>query len=752
MATGQGIRAGRAFVELYADDSRLTAGLKASSARLKSWGASTMAAGAKLFAAGGAVIAPLLGCVKTFMSTGDALDKMSGRVGASVEFLSALSYAAQIGGTDIASIESDIRKLHSTAYDASRGLGSATEAFDALGISVVGTDGKLKSTEQLFMESVQALSRVESETKKAALAQDLFGRSGTALLPMLKDGAEGLAAVMEKAHEMGVVMTTEDAAAAAVLTDAWTDLKTTSVKVAVQIGGALAPSLTEVAGKITAAIGPTIDWIKRHSELIVTIFKLAAAAVLVAGPLIALGATLSAVGTVAAIAATVLGAMLSPVGLLVTAVALLVAVFVDWGDVLRSLTGLMGQTALLDYKTADAMRQESEAMQAKIKRLEELRSKQTRTNMETAEAVTLANELKSAYPALASQIDAVGTAAGNTAQLMYALNRAMLEQTKIDLKQQLVAGAQAYKGLKAEADRYSQTGMDLSARRFTPATVPYYARQARDEGIREMRTASRDAYARAAEQAAKNTQAQKLLADLENATPPGATGAKGPAVEPGHSQADYNARNAELQQGLQEIWAKGREDPMQRELELLRLAYDRKYEMAKESEQDLALLAMAERAEIAQIEERYAEESAAKRLGVEEDLADEIARLEIELATKPGPEREAAMMAFERDKDLREAEEMGLPENVLDEIQRKYELMFELSKAGGGLRETMESSRGTFSAAATQSLQGSGPMGQIAKNTADAAAAAKKSVEIEEQQLAEMKKNRREGGLCFTRR
>ena len=73
---------------------------------------------------------------------------------------------------------------------------------------------------------------------------------------MLKNGADGLVEVMEEARRLGIVMSTEDATAAAELTDAWTRL-TSVLKMAVaRVGGALAPRLTELAGRITPAARP----------------------------------------------------------------------------------------------------------------------------------------------------------------------------------------------------------------------------------------------------------------------------------------------------------------------------------------------------------------------------------------------------------------------------------------------------------------------------------------------------------------
>ena len=64
MAAAQGIRAGRAFVELFADDSKLVRGLKAAQRRLRNFGASVRAMGAKMLAVGSLVAGPLAFSVK----------------------------------------------------------------------------------------------------------------------------------------------------------------------------------------------------------------------------------------------------------------------------------------------------------------------------------------------------------------------------------------------------------------------------------------------------------------------------------------------------------------------------------------------------------------------------------------------------------------------------------------------------------------------------------------------------------------
>ena len=321
MAANAGaIRAGRAFVELFTDDSKLVRGLRAASGKLKAWGSTVTGMGVKLMAGGAAIVGPMLAAVKTFMSAGDALDKMSGRVGVSVEFLSALGHAADLGGSNLEAMEVGIRRMQRSAYDASQGTKSTADAFATLGVSVRGTDGKLKGTEQLFMESATALSKLENNTTKAAIATILFGRAGTQLLPMLKDGKAGLLGVMEEAKKLGLVMSTEDATAAAELTDAWTRLTSGAKMAAVQIGAALAPALQTAADWMRQFIRPVIDWIKANRALIATAFNIAVGVTAAGAAFVGVGTALGGFATAVSTVASLLGVLLSPIGLAVAAI------------------------------------------------------------------------------------------------------------------------------------------------------------------------------------------------------------------------------------------------------------------------------------------------------------------------------------------------------------------------------------------------------------------------------------------------
>ena len=146
MGATQGIRAGRAFVELGVDD-RIAKGLQKAERRLKAFGDGLRSLGTRVFAAGAAFLTPILGAVRAFSESGDTLEKMSRRTGVSVEALSELGFAAEQSGADLETLETGLRKMQKSIADAAAGrlekscrLGAASAAGHSAG-SQQGTSG-----------------------------------------------------------------------------------------------------------------------------------------------------------------------------------------------------------------------------------------------------------------------------------------------------------------------------------------------------------------------------------------------------------------------------------------------------------------------------------------------------------------------------------------------------------------------------------------------------------------------------------
>ncbi|MFN9365698.1 MAG: hypothetical protein ACK6CE_13000, partial [Planctomycetota bacterium] len=212
MGLSSGIRAGAAYVELYTKDSRMVKGLQAAEKKLKAFGEGITSIGTKLAGLGAGVVTPLIGAAQVFSDMGGDLADMSQRTGVSVEALSELGFAAEQSGSDMETLENSLRKMQKQIAEAAGGSTSAADALGKLGLTVADLTG-LSPDEQLKRIG-DRLSGIEDPAAKAAVAMEIFGKSGTKLLPLFAGGARGIEELQQQAQELGLTMSTEDAQAA----------------------------------------------------------------------------------------------------------------------------------------------------------------------------------------------------------------------------------------------------------------------------------------------------------------------------------------------------------------------------------------------------------------------------------------------------------------------------------------------------------------------------------------------------------
>ena len=84
---------------------------------------------------------------------------------------------------------------------------SRREAFKALKVKAVDPlTGKLRDSNDVFYEVVDALGKVKNETERDAIAMALMGKSARELNPLIEAGGWGKnAGACKDAHDMGYV-------------------------------------------------------------------------------------------------------------------------------------------------------------------------------------------------------------------------------------------------------------------------------------------------------------------------------------------------------------------------------------------------------------------------------------------------------------------------------------------------------------------------------------------------------------------
>jgi hypothetical protein len=187
----------------------------------------------------GNLLSRIAGHMREIIDLADDIGKSSKRIGITVQEMQKLSHAAQLAGADMGSVEKAMRRMQATVFDAANGLSEANRALGALGLSVDELKGK--TPHEQFELIAEALNEVENASDKAAIAQDVFGRAGTALIPML----DNYKAIGDELERVGGIMSGDAVKAAEDFNDALTDL-TASAKAAAANSGIIV-WLSEVA-------------------------------------------------------------------------------------------------------------------------------------------------------------------------------------------------------------------------------------------------------------------------------------------------------------------------------------------------------------------------------------------------------------------------------------------------------------------------------------------------------------------------
>lgn len=186
----------------------------------------------------------------------DQLDELSNRLGISTEQLSAWGYAAKLTGSDLESLASTIPRLSKNLAAALDDGSRQAQLFDALGISVTDAAGNLRDVEEVLPEIADRFKQLKNDTTEAALAQELFGKSGAEFLEFLNLGSDGLARMGQEAAQLGAVIDEETAASAADFKDELDRLSTASTGLGTQIAAQLLPVIVDLTEDMR-------EWVKQ---------------------------------------------------------------------------------------------------------------------------------------------------------------------------------------------------------------------------------------------------------------------------------------------------------------------------------------------------------------------------------------------------------------------------------------------------------------------------------------------------------
>ena len=146
-----------------------------------------------------AVTKKIADLAKATIDYADQVGDLAEKWGFTTKQIQEFDYWATQNGTTLEALLTGMRGLVNNAQ-------AGSEAFDKLGVSVTDANGELKDQRTLFLETINALQKVENQTEKTALQFDVFGRSGVELGQVINLTSEQLDALSQKAEDYGLII------------------------------------------------------------------------------------------------------------------------------------------------------------------------------------------------------------------------------------------------------------------------------------------------------------------------------------------------------------------------------------------------------------------------------------------------------------------------------------------------------------------------------------------------------------------
>ena len=184
----------------------------------------------------------------------DDIVTLSSVTGMSTDSIQELNYMADLTDVSLDRIRDSLKETTNKMQEAATGTGDAYEAYNKLGVKITDVDGQLRSAEDVFYDTIDALGDMKNKTERDALAMDLMSESAQELNPLIEIGSDGLKQYAQEAHSMGYVLDNEALTALTEVDDAYQRLQKSQEGAKNQLSAEFAPYLTEFYEKITKLI------------------------------------------------------------------------------------------------------------------------------------------------------------------------------------------------------------------------------------------------------------------------------------------------------------------------------------------------------------------------------------------------------------------------------------------------------------------------------------------------------------------
>ena len=207
-----------------------------------------------LSAAAAAGLTGLVGLAVKAGQTADDLNTLAKQTGFTTDELQKMQYASD-------RIDVSMETITGAAAKLTKQIASGSSAFADLGVSLTDADGNTRAVNEIFYDTIEALSKVENETDRDTLAMSLFGKSANELAGVIDDGGEALRSFGQEAENAGLILSQDALDNANKFNDALDELKAKAQAAFLESGAALAENFLPAMEKLLEVGGKALEFV-----------------------------------------------------------------------------------------------------------------------------------------------------------------------------------------------------------------------------------------------------------------------------------------------------------------------------------------------------------------------------------------------------------------------------------------------------------------------------------------------------------
>jgi phage-related protein len=276
----------------------------------------------------------------------DDLNTLAKQTGLTTDEIQKMKYASDLIDVSFEDIAGALRKMKGN-------MDSHADTWEKLGVSVTDAEGNMRDVNDVFRDTVKALSQVENETERDQLAMDIFGKSADSLAGIIDDGGAALEDFGNKAEEAGLILSQDTLDALNKTNDTIDELKANFAATAGAIGAdvatTLAPALEVIAEHVQTITAGLRELSPEQTAVLLGVtgvLAVLAPVIIIIGQLItAVGTIATTIGAATATLAPLIAAfkgiaavLTGPVGIAIAAAIAAFALFIKYHEKIEAAT------------------------------------------------------------------------------------------------------------------------------------------------------------------------------------------------------------------------------------------------------------------------------------------------------------------------------------------------------------------------------------------------------------------------------